>query len=244
MQADGLPHHCHFGLGSRVGILFSPLALPHSVLLIEDDVPIRERMAVALSAHGDMVIEQVGSLAEADIALNRHPPPALIVSDLGLPDGSAIGLIQNVRERLPATEVLVISALGDETTILAAVEAGASGFLLKDAHHQDIHEAALAVLGGGSPISPSIARHILVRARSNAAPNPRTLNSEIPALTPRQLDILWGIAKGFTYGEIAERLDLSHLTVPSHVKAIYSKLQVNNRGSAVYEAIVNGLIKL
>lgn len=225
-------------------ILFSPLALPHRVLLIEDDVPIRARMAVALSAHGDMVIEQVGSLAEADITLNRYPPPALIVSDLGLPDGSAIGLIQNIRDRLPATEVLVISVLGDETTIMAAIAAGASGYLLKDAPHQDIHEAALAVLGGGSPISPSIARHVLVRARSDAKPKARTLNGEIPALTPREFDILWGIAKGFTYGEIAERLGLSRLTVPSHVKAIYRKLQVDNRGSAVYEAIVNGLITL
>lgn len=221
----------------------SPSVPPHRVLLIEDDVPIRERMAAALSAQGDLVIEQAGSLAEANAALDRGAPPALIVSDLRLPDGLAIVLLGNVRERFPATEVLVISVLGDEATILAAIAAGASGYLLKDALPEDIHKTALEVLGGGSPISPSIARYIVMRARDGQKNTNTQLHSqEIPKLTPRELDILWGIAKGFTYGEIANRLGMSRQTVPTHIKAIYRKLQVDNRGSAVYEAILHGLI--
>mgnify|MGYP001487041955 CR=1 FL=1 len=217
---------------------------PHRVLLIEDDAPIRERMAAALSAHGDLVVEHAGTLAEAR-AILASARPALIVSDLRLPDGLALGLLGEARERYPDTEILVISVLGDEGTILAAIAAGASGYLLKDALPEDIHHTALEVLRGGSPISPSIARYIVMQARSGGqAANAASPIDASPRLTPRELDILWGIAKGFTYGEIATRLGMSRQTVPTHIKAIYRKLQVDNRGSAVYEAIQHGLIRL
>lgn len=217
---------------------------PHRVLLIEDDAPIRERMAAALSAHGDLVVEHAGTLAEAR-AILANARPALIVSDLRLPDGLALGLLGEARERYPNTEILVISVLCDEGTILAAIAAGASGYLLKDALPEDIHHTALEVLRGGSPISPSIARYIVMRARSGGqAANVASPIDAAPQLTPRELDILWGIAKGFTYEEIATRLGMSRQTVPTHIKAIYRKLQVDNRGSAVYEAIQHGLIRL
>lgn len=207
-------------------------------------MPIRERMAGALSAHGDMVVQQAGSLAEAR-AILEIGAPALIVSDLRLPDGLAIELLAEARERYPEMEILVISVLGDESTILAAIAAGASGYLLKDALPQDIHNTAREVLEGGSPISPSIARYIVMHAR-NTDPAQRMTPSigQTPKLTPRELDILWGIAKGFTYGEIADRLNMSRHTVPTHIKAIYRKLEVDNRGSAVYEAIQHRIIKL
>lgn len=221
----------------------SPTA-PNRVLLIEDDVPIRERIAAALGGKGDLIVEQAGTLALARAALERAPA-TLIVSDLRLPDGLAVDLLADARAKWPETEILVISVLGDEATILAAIAAGASGYLLKDAMPDDIHAAALEVLSGGSPISPSIARFIVMRARRVAAePDPLPATENAPKLTPRELDILWGIAKGFTYAEIAERLGMSRQTVPTHIKAIYRKLQVDTRGAAVYEAVQHGLIKL
>jgi DNA-binding NarL/FixJ family response regulator len=219
---------------------------PHQVLLIEDDAPIRARLARALAAGGDFEVTEAGDLAAARAALARRLPD-LIISDLRLPDGLALGLLAEVRDQHPEVESLVISVLGDEPTIIAAIAAGASGYLLKDALPADIRATALEVLAGGSPISPSIARFIVRRAReSGAAPAqaPAQAGPDTPRLTPRELDILWGIAKGLTYGEIAERLGMSPNTVPTHIKAIYRKLQVGTRGEAVYEAIQLGLIRL
>ena len=222
---------------------------PHQVLLIEDDAPIRARLARALAARGDFEVTEAGDLATARAALAERLPH-LIVSDLRLPDGLALGLLAEVREQHPEVESLVISVLGDEATIIAAIAAGASGYLLKDAMPDDIRATALEVLAGGSPISPSIARFIVRRAREGGAvavaPSqaPAAADPDTPRLTPRELDILWGIAKGLTYGEIAERLGMSPNTVPTHIKAIYRKLHVGTRGEAVYEAIQLGLIKL
>ena len=219
----------------------------YQILLVEDDPPIRERLALALGSQGDCTVATADSLAQARAYLAAHQPH-LIVSDLRLPDGLAVDLLAEARERYPDVEILVISVLGDETTILAAIAAGASGYLLKDALPEDIHATALEVLSGGSPISPSIARFIVRRMRQQGtgpetASAPDTLASSTH-LTPRELEILWGIAKGLTYNEIAERLGLSRHTVPTHIKAIYRKLQVQTRGEAVYEAIQQGLIKL
>lgn len=218
----------------------------YQVLLVEDDPPIRERLAQALASQGDCVVTTADSLRQARSMLATQRPD-LIVSDLRLPDGLAVDLLAEARERYPGVEILVISVLGDETTILAAIAAGASGYLLKDAMPEDIHATALEVLSGGSPISPSIARFIVRRMRQQATDSTdASAGAAEPAahLTPRELDILWGIAKGLTYNEIAERLGLSRHTVPTHIKAIYRKLQVQTRGEAVYEAIQQGLIKL
>lgn len=218
---------------------------PRRVLLIEDDAPIRAHLAAALGMGGDFDVVQAPDLKSARKALAVQAPD-LIVSDLHLPDGMALAILAEARERYPQVEILVISVLGDEATIVAAIVAGASGYLLKDSMPDDIRAAALEVLAGGSPISPSIARFIVRRAREggvvpmlNASPS-----EDAPHLTPRELDILWGIAKGLTYGEIADQLDISHQTVPSYIKAIYRKLQVGTRGEAVYEALQQGLIRL
>lgn len=215
----------------------------HQILLVEDDPPIRERLANALQAHGDCRVATADSLAQARTVLAQQRPD-LIISDLRLPDGLAVDLLAEARELHPTVEILVISVLGDETTILAAIAAGASGYLLKDALPEDIHATALEVLSGGSPISPSIARFIVKRMRQQVADNTGGVSDTAVHLTPRELEILWGIAKGLTYNEIAERLGLSRHTVPTHIKAIYRKLQVQTRGEAVYEAIQQGLIKL
>src|SRR3546814_16769334 len=109
----------------------------HRVLLIEDDPPIRERLAGALAAHGDCIVAEAANLAEARTLLAQQPPD-LIVADLGLPAGLALDFLAQARERPPELERLVTSVLGDETTILAAICAGASGTILEEAPPRDI----------------------------------------------------------------------------------------------------------
>ncbi|OYU33878.1 response regulator transcription factor [Novosphingobium sp. PASSN1] len=220
----------------------------HKILIIEDDEPIRERLVQAMLVHENCCVAEAGTLHEARAAFAAQKPD-LILSDLRLPDGNAIAFLVEARRAAPATEILVISVLGDETTIFAAISAGASGYLLKDALPADIYATAMDVLAGGSPMSPSVARLVVMHARANQSgrqPGAQTgaaIDLSDP-LTPREMEVLWGIAKGFSYSQIALQLGISANTVPSHVKAIYRKLRVDNRSSAVYEAVQHGIIRL
>ena len=170
--------------------------------------------------------------------------PRVLLTDLQLPDGHGVELIRETRQRFPDTEIMVISILGDEESVISAITVGATGYLLKDAFPTDIAATVRDLVAGHSPISASIARFI-VRRTQNASPSRRpgpALNTA--KLTPREIDILWGIAKGFSYAEIAGHLGLSRQTVPGHIKSIYRKLEVHTRGEAVFEAVQQGLIKL
>lgn len=166
---------------------------PHHVLLIEDDRPVRERLSAALMSHRDCTVAAAANLAEARTLL-AEAVPDLIVSDLRLPDGLAIDFLAESRKQHPSIEILVISVLGDESTIIAAIAAGASGYLLKDALPEDIHSTAKEVLAGGSPISPSIARFIVRRMHQEttlpAASNVAAENTPPPLNAARTGDPL------------------------------------------------------
>lgn len=172
----------------------------------------------ALSSPGAFAVTAAANLAEARAFLETSRPD-LVVAYMPLPDGLAIDLLAEVRKRYHDTDILIISVLGDETTILAAIAAGASGYILKDALPEDIHASALEVISGGSSISPTIARFIFTRLRTETAPPTADQTAPSPNLTTRELDILWGIAKGMTHNEIADQLGLSHHTVPSYSRA-------------------------
>jgi DNA-binding NarL/FixJ family response regulator len=136
---------------------------------------------------------------------------------------------------------MVISVLADDRSVIEAIEAGAAGYLLKDADSIELVEAIEELRSGRSPISSSIARVIVRRLNGPPSAPPPPLAS---VLTARETDILWGIAKGFTYAELAQQLGISKQTVPVHVKNIYRKLEANNRSEAVFEASRLGLIRL
>lgn len=220
----------------------------HKILIIEDDQPTRERLVLAMSANGICSVIDAGSLQEARAAFAAQQPD-LILSDLHLPDGNAIEFLIEARRAAPTAEILVITVLGDEKTMLSAISAGASGYLLKDALPADIYATAMDVLAGGSPMSPSIARLVVMHARASQSASPaepagcKRMGLSEP-LTPRETEVLWAIAKGFSYAQVALQLGISVNTVPSHVKAIYRKLRVDNRSSAVYEAVQHGIIQL
>ena len=215
------------------------------ILLVEDDAPVRERLArIIADWPGGRLVAACGTLAEA-MRLIADNALDLLVTDLNLPDGHGVQAIRLLRERQPNAEAMVISVLADDRTVIEAIEAGATGYLLKDSDPIDIVAAITDLLAGRSPISSTIARTIVRRLGARDGPSASDEGAaDIQPLTPREMDILWGIAKGFTYGELAERLKISKQTVPVHIKSIYRKLQANNRSEAVYEASRRGLIRL
>jgi DNA-binding NarL/FixJ family response regulator len=222
-----------------------PAAQEIAILLVEDDPPTLWRLQDALVKAG-FDVAAAASLGEARSSLATRTPKVLL-TDLQLPDGHGIDLIREVRTRFPNVDIMVISALGDEETVISAITVGATGYILKDAFPTDIAATVRELVAGHSPISASIARFIVRRTQAQSAtqaePSPG-LELNTAKLTPREIDILWGIAKGFSYAEIADHLGMSKQTVPSHIKNIYRKLEVHTRGEAVFEAVQQGLIKL
>ena len=212
-----------------------------TILLVEDDPPTLWRLQDALVKAG-FDVAAAATLGEARASLTARVPRVLL-TDLQLPDGHGVDLIREVRQRHPDTEIMVISALGDEETVISAITAGATGYILKDAFPSDITATVRDLVAGHSPISASIARFIVRRTQTQAEPQ-RGPEIDTARLTTREIDILWGIAKGFSYAEIATNLGMSRQTVPGHIKSIYRKLEVHTRGEAVFEAVQQGLIKL
>jgi DNA-binding NarL/FixJ family response regulator len=205
-----------------------------SILLVEDETSTRERLAAVIRRQpGWILLAAVGSLAEATAAL-ADCRPAILLTDLGLPDGSGIALIRECKQRWPSLECLVISVMGDEASVLNAIAAGAGGYLLKDASEADIVNGIHQLLAGGAPLSPSIAVHLMRRLQAPAR-GPT-------ALSARELELLKLIAKGLTYDEVGRALGLRYNTVASYAKELYRKLEVHSRSEAVFEAVQLGLV--
>ncbi|MBT5047829.1 MAG: response regulator transcription factor [Rhodospirillaceae bacterium] len=221
---------------------------PVSILLVEDDPVARRYFARIINGDDRLnLVDDVGTAEAAIAALGDHNPD-LLVTDIGLPDGSGIDIIRALKEMNPKSEALVITVFDDERHVIDAIEAGATGYVLKDSAPEDITATIFELLDGGSPISPSIARYLLRRfsdAPSRPAGDDEARTSEgIEDLTTRELEILELVAKGFNYGEIAGSLDISRHTVTTHVKNLYRKLSVHSRTEAVFEAVQMGLISL
>ena len=140
---------------------------------------------------------------------------------------------------------MVVTVFGDEEHIVASVQAGATGYILKDSLPEEFVALIEQLRAGGSPISPLIARKLLKRFKTQPPAAQRLPASGVPPesdLSPRESEVLSLIAKGFSFAEIARLLVVSPHTVTAHVKRIYQKLAVHSRGEAVYEANQLGLL--
>jgi DNA-binding NarL/FixJ family response regulator len=213
----------------------------HGVLLVEDDPATRERLAASVrQVEGLELLAALGDCASALQWLASSPAPRVLLVDLELPDGSGIDIIRAARAQAPSADAMVISVFGDEAHVVAAIEAGATGYLLKDALPDEIGESIMKLVAGESPISSAIARHLL--RRFQPAPATAAGTAAAPHLTPREHDVLRLIAKGLSYARMAETLGMSANTITSHIKQIYRKLEVRSRGEAVFEALHLGLV--
>ncbi|AEI81217.1 response regulator NarL family [Cupriavidus necator N-1] len=216
------------------------------VLIVEDDPAALSRLVQAVEMHAPATVVAgcTASAAEALAWLAQHQPDVLLC-DLGLPDGSGIDVIRDARERYPACDCMVVTVFGDDQHVLASIEAGAIGYLLKDETTDRIAASIGELRAGGSPMSPLIARQVVNRLRGAPAEAVArdTAATGAVVLSVRENEILDLISRGYTYAETARYLGLSVHTVQSHIKNIYGKLAVRSRGEAVFEAAKLGLLK-
>lgn len=217
-----------------------------SVLVVEDEPEFLRRFSEAVLADADLHLLAAVSTGAAAKALLGAPAPDVMLIDLGLPDISGVEVIRHAAAHCPQCDVLVVTMFGDDGHVLDSIEAGAAGYLLKDASSDRIAASIHEVRAGGSPISPSIARRVLNRFRiaptSAVAAPPPAPGAEASPLSERETEILRLIAKGFSFETVGEVLGISPHTVVAHVKKVYRKLAVHSRGEAVYEASQMGLL--
>lgn len=216
---------------------------PISVALVEDDPSVRQRFQASISKQAELQwIGEAASVKEGKQLLADNCPRVLLV-DLGLPDGSGLEVILEAAQSCPATEVMVVSMFGDEGHVIQAIEAGASGYLLKDMDDTSLAEHIIQLVDGGSPMSPMIARHLLKKMQQDhEQPAPATTSGI--ALTKRELQLLKLLARGYTYREVADDLSVSSHTVNSHIKNLYRKLSVKTKNEAVFAATRQGLLDM
>jgi DNA-binding NarL/FixJ family response regulator len=208
--------------------------------ILEDDIPTRQFLTDLFARDVDFeVCFSVGTLAEAKQAIMGHVLDVALV-DVRLPDGTGLDFIATAKEA-SSCRVLILTVLGDRTTVLLAFEFGASGYLLKDTPPAQILSDVRALIAGGCPISPGAATHLLSLVNSKSTSS--TLLTET-ILSTRETEVLTMFSKGMSYRETAMLLGLSVHTIADHVKSIYSKMQVRSRSEAVFEAVQNGWLDM
>jgi DNA-binding NarL/FixJ family response regulator len=215
------------------------------VALVEDDPVFRGAVLHVLRGAADVEIAGVATTQAEGLAMLAGAPADVLVADLGLPDGSGLEVVRACRTAWPDCAALVSTAFGDEQHVLTAIQAGAAGYVLKDSPGPDLLDQIRMVRAGGSPISPLIARRVmdLLRApAATAAPEPAP-EPQPHLLSPRESEVLRLTSIGFTYEEIAQRMQVSRHTVQTFIRRIYAKLDVNTKMEAVNEARRKGLLR-
>jgi DNA-binding NarL/FixJ family response regulator len=219
------------------------------VLIVEDEPCFRNVLSSAVLATEDLALAASATdLAEGLRLLVRYKPDVLLV-DIGLPDGSGIDLIRYAAKHLPNCESMVVTVFADDEVVIQCIEAGATGYLLKDSSDLDIVRQIRLLLDGGSPISPAIARRLLHRVgrHGNDPAGGASAASAPPAsaitLSEQEHAVLSLCSRGFSYREIAELMDVTTCTVETYVKRIYRKLQVHSKTEALFEARKLGLVR-
>lgn len=203
------------------------------IVIIEDDEIFREAFKLLLnsSSHYE-VVNTYGNCEEAIEHLNEDMPH-IVIMDINLPGMNGIDATKIIKGMSPKINILIISGNREKRTALEAFSAGAVGFITKDADYIDFIEAIKQVEEGGSPMSRNISRYVVESFHANF---------ESP-LSDRETQVLQLLSQGKTYREIAELLFIHPETVKSHLKNIYTKLNVHNKADAIMKAVQEKLIR-
>ena len=212
------------------------------ILIVDDHTVVRDGLTSMLSRQEDFHI--VGHASNGVMAIERFRElsPDIVLMDLRMPEMDGVEAMRQIRSENPDSRFIVLTTFDTDEYIFDAIEAGAKGYLLKDASREDLFQAVRAVHKGESLIEPGVASKILDRlaqlSRQEGQPSP----SEV--LSGREIEVLQLMAGGSANKEIAASLSISESTVKTHVANIFQKLDVNHRTEAVTHALQRGIIKL
>lgn len=203
-----------------------------TTMVIDDHELIRQGLTDLLGREADItVLGGAGSVAEA-MEVFAATRPKTVVTDLQLPDGTGLDIVRQIRAQSADTGIVIVSMHTGDEPVLAAMDAGASGYIGKDAPAAEVvHALRYAAAAPGSFASPYLARAVAQRQAR-----------ESTRLSEREAEVLAALAEGLTAAEIGERLYVSSSTVKGHLERIYQKLGVNNRTQAVAAALRSGLL--
>jgi DNA-binding NarL/FixJ family response regulator len=204
-------------------------------ILITDDHPVvREGLSGMVAGQSDF--EVIGLAADGDTAVKMHGSlaPDVTLMDLRMPGLDGVGAIKAIKAQQPSCRIIVLTTYDSDADILRAIEAGATGYLLKDAPREELFRAIRAAARGDSVLAPAVAARLITRMRAPAEEN----------LSAREIEVLQWVAKGASNKEISKRLHISTATVKTHLIHIYGKLGVDDRIAAVTTALEKGIITL
>jgi DNA-binding NarL/FixJ family response regulator len=202
---------------------------PLTLLVVDDHEVVRQGLVALLDRRAEFqVVAEAGTVAES-IEMAKRFQPDLVVMDVRLPDGSGIEACREIRAEFPATRVLMLTSYPDEEAVIAAIVAGASGYLLKQVRARDLVAALEAVGRGESLLDPAVTGKVLERMRRIASSDQP---DELSALTQQERKILALVAEGMTNKEIAAEVFLSDKTVKNYVSSILAKLNLERRAQA------------
>lgn len=210
------------------------MALPFKkrVLIVEDDQEIRNSFSLIVnSSQKFMVVNAYSNCEEAIKNFNRDKPE-IVLMDIELPGMNGIQGTKSIKEKYPHVEVIMVTVYEDSELVFEALKAGAAGYITKSANYLELLTALEEITRGGAPMSSRIARMVI----DNFHVNPNS------PLTKRETEILQLISEGKTYTQISEDLFISKETAKTHIKNIYSKLQVNSKSEAIAKANQEKLI--
>ena len=201
---------------------------PIRVSVVEDDTWVRENLVREIGEYAGF--ECSGSYATGEAAIEAIPdgPPEVVVLDINLPGMDGIECLRRLRNSCPKLHFLMLTSYEESEKIFQSLRAGASGYLLKRADTAEVIEAIRQVHEGGAPMSSTIARQVVRHFNQQGH-----RDAELPRLSPREREVLELMARGASYKEIADQLDLGIETIRMYVKHIYTKLHVHSRGEAV-----------
>lgn len=201
---------------------------PITVALVEDDARLRRSITTLLEREKDICC--IGSFPDAEAALEALPAllPQVLLMDMNLPGISGVECVRRLSTELPSILILMLTAHEDSDAVFESLAAGAKGYLLKPCRTAELTTAVRDVTTGGSPMTSVIARKVVQFFSRSSTP---AVNME--KLSSREEEILENLSQGFSYKEIASRLDVSYATVHTHIRRIYEKLHVHSRTQAV-----------
>jgi DNA-binding NarL/FixJ family response regulator len=205
------------------------------ILIVDDHPVVRDGLRGMLSGQPDFDVIGEASNGMEGARLIETLQPDVTLMDLRMPQLDGVAAIQQIRAQPENhTNILVLTTYDSDTDILRAIEAGATGYLLKDAPREELYQAVRFAAEGKSYLSPSVATRLMGQLRRPA----------VEQLSPREIDVLRLVARGSSNKEIAHHLHISEATVKSHLLHIFAKLEVNDRTQAVTVAIQRGIVKI